>query len=930
MRMSTVDAIYVVGLENAPAPEDVPSDMEDELDQEDESEAESSEQSSDNGKGKAKQELRPSLYVHTFEKMMEGILQDDAHLFTSHEHAILDRYKALSYPARYALVRLLLRKPATWYSVFSMQNYKRELGEDGLVEAMEEISISKPEEPKSPPVVIDLTLDSDCEDAAPSSEPSQVPGPSATQVEDEKPATEFDLSHFCKDETFMSLQELLDCLTVPQLREVATTLKVSKASKKSVMVHDLLFYASGQSVIDVANKKKQRCNALSSFFHVRKTSQETRLRQMVLDKLGECIWYFSDGEALLTNWIDIQLTSSSTEYPQPNEIMLPALLTCFRKRSYANFDVDRTTVVWQSREILLEYERALDLHARISELEDEDMRSSPAAAATGLVPPVKRSFTAPPGSPKVSASPDIQPQQAADGQDDEEEKNESQRARRARQVRAFAEEHRILETWRELLETKRWEDTHIVRTPGFERFETGYIYTRMASKLAGCMGPLKEFQLEVDILNELLGQCYWRQRSRGDWYNRRALVQQRHIAMRGRKAGRPAKLTLARDWLLEALHDERTGTVHRPVLVRRLYEVETKLEIPEEEQSSSHIDTMRMAQQVDVVGVRVWESPEKEIEKDKDRDKDKGKDDGEDKKSEQSTKGLQRQGMVPIPSVLNCISAYFPVVKAAKAPAPELSKATVPQKQNVKLDPVSASKTPPLPNTSNNWKWKGKSLWQGRGGDSVYVEIFALQQYEDDGYKGFHSENMVLTTIFGLLFWDILFSPVPGAFVTPFQVAPLDLVEDSFYFARKTLIDKRMEEIRYGDAKEILLRHDNTYRDTNTFCTGCLGGDALCHVCKLFCDDYRGRRSGMPDLIVWDIKRKECRFVEVKGPNDRASETQQRWFDSLLAANIQVDLCHVIEKHATKKLSAKKRKRLLSAAAAAADDTPVPKRHRST
>lgn len=85
----------------------------------------------------------------------------------------------------------------------------------------------------------------------------------------------------------------------------------------------------------------------------------------------------------------------------------------------------------------------------------------------------------------------------------------------------------------------------------------------------------------------------------------------------------------------------------------------------------------------------------------------------------------------------------------------------------------------------------------------------------------FHSESRVLTTIFGLLFWDIIFSDVPGAFETPYQIAPLDLSEDSFYRARKHAIDRRLEEIKYvGKALEVLAEHDERWRERKTWCVG--------------------------------------------------------------------------------------------------------------
>ena len=78
-----------------------------------------------------------------------------------------------------------------------------------------------------------------------------------------------------------------------------------------------------------------------------------------------------------------------------------------------------------------------------------------------------------------------------------------------------------------------------------------------------------------------------------------------------------------------------------------------------------------------------------------------------------------------------------------------------------------------------------------------------------------------MTTIFALLFWDIIFADVPGAFETPHQTAPLDLAEDSFYRARRRAIETRLEEIQHmARALEIVAEHDMNYRERKTWCVG--------------------------------------------------------------------------------------------------------------
>lgn len=70
------------------------------------------------------------------------------------------------------------------------------------------------------------------------------------------------------------------------------------------------------------------------------------------------------------------------------------------------------------------------------------------------------------------------------------------------------------------------------------------------------------------------------------------------------------------------------------------------------------------------------------------------------------------------------------------------------------------------------------------------------------------------------MFWDILFAACPGAFETKYQNAPLDLLDDTFYFARRKEIEGRLREISEGDAPQILQRIDTAQRETKTLCIG--------------------------------------------------------------------------------------------------------------
>ena len=223
--------------------------------------------------------------------------------------------------------------------------------------------------------------------------------------------------------------------------------------------------------------------------------------------------------------------------------------------------------------------------------------------------------------------------------------------------------------------------------------------------------------------------------------------------------------------------------------------------------------------------------------------------------------------------------------------------------------------------------WNITKIWDLQGLSEIFLSNSSNSRLNGLHFFRFHCETTILTTLFALLFWDIMFANIPGALETPFQEAPLDLCEDTFYYARKDLIEARLAEIRDGRGPDILQRHDEEYRERETLCVGlrwelceradlvdivkvcillrlvqirlscvqCLGGKSLSTICKLFCEDYKGRRSGGPDLFIWKAEEQLCKFVEVKGPGDIPQENQKLWFDALLRANAAVEICKVVD-----------------------------------
>lgn len=231
---------------------------------------------------------------------------------------------------------------------------------------------------------------------------------------------------------------------------------------------------------------------------------------------------------------------------------------------------------------------------------------------------------------------------------------------------------------------------------------------------------------------------------------------------------------------------------------------------------------------------------------------------------------------------------------------------------------------------------QGRSLQRSKSGhkrkflstdgnrEECSVEQLAKEHYKKKGYtEGLHGENLIANSLFGMLFWDIIYASVPDAFRSQDQVAPLDLDTPHFYASRKGLIDTRLslmstwnEAMLQKELERVWQQHVGqdslvawyAFKNLN-FLKGLvlsLGITTVAAICERLSKDHRFSKTGFPDLIVWNPCKKISRIVEVKGPGDVLSSNQSIWMDYLIDNNAAVEVCHVTD---NSQRSAKKKKR---------------------
>lgn len=199
-----------------------------------------------------------------------------------------------------------------------------------------------------------------------------------------------------------------------------------------------------------------------------------------------------------------------------------------------------------------------------------------------------------------------------------------------------------------------------------------------------------------------------------------------------------------------------------------------------------------------------------------------------------------------------------------------------------------------------------KALYQGKSA-LVSVETLALEAYQEEGWSGFLAENAFILSAASFLCWDILFAPLPQAFLHPFQRGPRDLFKKSFYASRELLFQNRWDALEKMTVSERVDFFQHCFSQKSTFhCIltspvftvesfyPLLAYSATSSLLPLFQEIFRdlsGRSRGFPDLFLW--KNGHLRFVEVKGVGDHLSDSQRVWLDLLARCGYSVELCTI-------------------------------------
>lgn len=169
----------------------------------------------------------------------------------------------------------------------------------------------------------------------------------------------------------------------------------------------------------------------------------------------------------------------------PKSLLLPALLTCFKKRTYSDYKYTRTSNIWSSREELIQYVAALRWEASLDQILEspKEPRGRPRTKPPGptlVTPGLGRSTTTPFRTPRnssavrctetpASVKTETLYEDMAEGVKGNQGPVLSDKDEKARKIQGIFEKT-IIPVWKALVAMKQ-EDR--VKPLGLERFEPG-------------------------------------------------------------------------------------------------------------------------------------------------------------------------------------------------------------------------------------------------------------------------------------------------------------------------------------------------------------------------------------------------------------------------------------------------------------------------
>ncbi len=894
------------------------------------------------------------MYPELFQNMVCSVLESESYLFSNAELDILSAYFMLSYPARYLFVRLLQRKKDTWYRLDRLESYRAEAGD--LEAATHELARKIVSPPSDGPKVESARLEEqtrrataleDDKENATLTLPSlqrelkldeQTGLPLTPTYRHKKPLTasvsskqasqssatlnqpssdDPPLDRFVLTDRDMKggIAESLSLLNMDELKAIAKNMGITKlGTTRAQIVAALSATRSQSTLMRSPTKSSGRSTPASSngsstqltlTFGGAKAgpAQASRLKDELSAALGSgCIQVLPALRSLVDRVALVYYRGNLLG----SAALTTAILSRSRIRNYPAYTHRRTGFLFPSRDHLVAFERALAIEAEMEHLMQFGKTEDDFRAALALFESVWAEWKSC-VQECIAAHPEGIDKMVY---------------------------HRM-------------------------RFHPGWVLTRVVYKGAAVLARFKLREREKEVLHALLDQRVFRRGRRGDWYDRLALITALYSddLRKGKKEALAISVQGMQDPDTHLIYHDtlqrRIARLESQLRVPRSEQHDfsyTKLKkttevvfkgvrldamVETDAQTNEPITALSKFLRSGSVGASPPTSPDEPRSKSNTPPRPGSRTGSPTKPASvfQIRKPLFKRVKIEsfaepttAADVKPAVASSWATPGAAEADIDTSSDSLDLAVKKEDLDDISWDDMAAAPDAATvslllggdfstvgtSTRRSMRSVWRGLDGQACNVEQLCLQHYAREGFRGFHCEGKLLTMIVVLVMWDVIFMDgIAGSFETPYQAAPLDLGSDSFGVVRGAEIRARLDCIARTGGLDLIAEADDRERPKKTWAVGCrwdlfsrdvvlevaecLGGHAISTVCQMLVEEWDHCSGGMPDLVVWRMQDRTVRFVEVKGPGDRLSETQKVWIDVLLRAGIDVQVGIVTE-----------------------------------
>ncbi|KAK7557355.1 hypothetical protein IWX92DRAFT_88949 [Phyllosticta citricarpa] len=719
------------------------------------------------------QYTRSSIYVDAFDLALDTVLEEESHLFDDKENEVFRVWRGLEYESKYLYVRLFLRKT----SACAIKTLQQER-----------------------PLPTTATAET--------SHPGELEPPEGTTLGNA--FTFADRS----EEHITTLEEASSLLKLDELKALAKDAKVQGKNKTELLKS---FRRTSGKQTGIAWGRMKRTETEASEVDGETTTREStpldensnrdaHWLKKIMDETGPCVRLSLPALKLFER---VHLVFyRSTEWTEKS--LKTIILARIARRNFPQYIVSRSSNIFPSRAMLLEFEAALRTQFRIDNILEFN------------------------GTPKRKDLEVV--------------------------LEVFEE---VYPRWLALLnDEQRKEDSIYLSGEGayLRRLSPAWVYTRIVHKAAAVFGRFKNHKREHELLSELLAQRLFHVARRGPWYQRKALLEEHYMAALTPTQGRSPKAQkqhwreVALATCEEGLQDHLTHLVYHYDLQKRVMKLEKRLKVAKRLQHSFTHVRLAAPVEVSIEGTRI-ERPADPF--------------------AASSGTTTATAATTTPRIASSIGSKTIWLDTTTAPSP----------------------SNPLPTCS--------------------VEQMCLAHYQRQGWRGAHTEGSILTTLFALLFHDVLFAYVPHVFQTPYQSAPLDLSSDAFFAARSSLVRHRLAEIENGGAEDIARGVWDSESERRTAVSGeqtdgqqqnepkrstaaaeCAAGTNSTNnnnnTNSNNSNNKNKNNTGNGSVTNNGSSSGSVLFVEVKSANDRLSDAQRLWIHVLTGAGVRVELANAV------------------------------------